>query len=144
MAPPKILLSGDVSSNLKQLFKRVVSVNKSTMGPFDPLLCVGQFFLNSADQLDEFNDYIEGRAQIPLQTPFIGDYGVGAAKVLLAATRDAGNQGFKWDGARRVDNGGDSGLLGSFESVQGTSLCSQCITLSLPSLFTTLTTSGDL
>ncbi|XP_068329620.1 zinc finger CCCH domain-containing protein 64-like [Pyrus communis] len=104
MAPPKILLSGDVSGNLKQLFKRVVSVNKSAAGPFDALLCVGQFFPYVADQLDEFNDYIEGRAQIPLPTYFIGDYGVSAAKVLLAATRDAGNQGFKLDGLKICDN----------------------------------------
>lgn len=68
------------------------------------LLCVGQFFPDSADQLDEFNDYIEGRAQIPLPTYFIGDYGVGGAKVLLAATRDAGNQGFKLDGLKICDN----------------------------------------
>ncbi|KAM0974855.1 hypothetical protein ACFX2C_017975 [Malus domestica] len=102
--PPKTLLSGDVSGDLKQLFKRVVSVNKSAAGPFDALLCVGQFFPDSADQLDEFNDSIEDRAQIPLPTYFIGDYGVSAAKVLLAAMTDAGNQGFKLDGLKVCDN----------------------------------------
>ncbi|XP_062010688.1 zinc finger CCCH domain-containing protein 64-like [Rosa rugosa] len=103
MAPPKILLCGDVSGNLKQLFKRVVSVNKSA-GPFDALFCVGQFFPDSADQLDEFTGYIEGRAEIPLPTYFIGDYGVGATKFLLAATKDSGNQGFKMDGLKVCSN----------------------------------------
>ncbi|BFG39723.1 hypothetical protein CerSpe_259970 [Prunus speciosa] len=103
MAPPKILLCGDVLGHLKQLFKRVASVNKSA-GPFDALFCVGQFFPDSADQLDEFNDYIEGRAQIPLPTYFIGDYGVAATKVLLAATKDSGNQGFKLDGLKICNN----------------------------------------
>ncbi|PQQ16978.1 zinc finger CCCH domain-containing protein 64 [Prunus yedoensis var. nudiflora] len=100
---PKILLCGDVLGHLKQLFKRVASVNKSA-GPFDALFCVGQFFPDSADQLDEFNDYIEGRAQIPLPTYFIGDYGVAATKVLLAATKDSGNQGFKLDGLKICNN----------------------------------------
>lgn len=72
-------------------------MNKSA-GPFDALLCVGQFFPDSPDRLDEFNDYVEGRSQIPLPTYFIGDYGVGAAKVLSAASKDSANRGFKMDG----------------------------------------------
>ena len=43
-------------------------------------------------------DYIEGRSQIPLPTYFIGDYGIGAPKVLLAASRDSANLGFKMEG----------------------------------------------
>ncbi|KAK4257789.1 hypothetical protein QN277_007329 [Acacia crassicarpa] len=100
---PRILLCGDVMGRLNQLFKRVSSVNKSA-GPFDVLFCVGQFFPESTDQLDEFMDYIEGRTQVPLPTYFIGDYGVGAPKVLLAASKDPANRGFKMDGLRVCDN----------------------------------------
>ncbi|KAF3439609.1 hypothetical protein FNV43_RR17887 [Rhamnella rubrinervis] len=103
MAPPRILLCGDVLGRLNQLFKRVSTVNKSA-GPFDALLCVGQFFPDSPDRLDEFNDYVEGRSQIPLPTYFIGDYGVGAPKVLLAASKDSANRGFKMDGLKICDN----------------------------------------
>ncbi|XP_028774214.1 zinc finger CCCH domain-containing protein 64 isoform X2 [Neltuma alba] len=100
---PRILLCGDVMGRVNQLFKRVSSVNKSA-GPFDALFCVGQFFPESPDQLDEFMDYIEGRTQVPLPTYFIGDYGVGAPKVLLAASKDPSNRGFKMDGLRVCDN----------------------------------------
>ncbi|XP_048335670.2 zinc finger CCCH domain-containing protein 64 isoform X1 [Ziziphus jujuba] len=103
MATPRILLCGDVLGRLNQLFKRVSTVNKSA-GPFDALLCVGQFFPDSLERVDEFNEFIEGRSQIPLPTYFIGDFGVGAAKVLLAASRDFANQGFKMDGLKICHN----------------------------------------
>ncbi|KAL4397560.1 hypothetical protein AHAS_Ahas01G0204100 [Arachis hypogaea] len=101
--PPRILLCGDVFGRLNQLFKRVSSVNKSA-GPFDALFCVGQFFPDSPEQLDEFMAYVEGSSQIPIPTYFIGDYGVGAAKVLLAASKDSANRGFKMDGLRVCEN----------------------------------------
>ncbi|KAL9149687.1 hypothetical protein ABFS82_12G122300 [Erythranthe guttata] len=103
MAAPRILLSGDALGRLNQLFKRVSSVNKSA-GPFDALLCVGQFFPDSEDQLAELNDYIEGRSKIPIPTYFIGDYGVGAAKILSAVARDSANLGFKMDGLKVCEN----------------------------------------
>lgn len=103
MSSPRILLCGDVFGRLKQLFKRVQSVNKSA-GPFDSLLCVGQFFPDSSDMLEEFLDYVKGRSQIPIPTYFIGDYGVGAAKVLSDASRDSANRGFKMDGLKICDN----------------------------------------
>jgi NAD-dependent dihydropyrimidine dehydrogenase PreA subunit len=79
-------------------------VNKSA-GPFDALLCVGQFFPDSPDLLDEFTAYIEGGgSHIPLPTYFIGDYGVAAPKFLLAASKDSVNSGFKIDGLRVCDN----------------------------------------
>ncbi|CAA6660931.1 unnamed protein product [Spirodela intermedia] len=92
MTAPKILVCGDVLGRLKQLFKRVQSVNASN-GPFDVLLCVGQFFPNSPDGLEELSDYLEGRAPIPIPTYFTGDYGVGSAK-----------WGFKTDGLKVCDN----------------------------------------
>jgi hypothetical protein len=44
---PKVLVAGDVGGNLEELFKRVGAVN-SKSGPFDCLLCTGEFF-GSAD-----------------------------------------------------------------------------------------------
>ncbi|XP_021715122.1 zinc finger CCCH domain-containing protein 64-like isoform X1 [Chenopodium quinoa] len=102
-SPPRILLSGDANGRLSQLFKRVLSVNKSA-GPFDALLCVGQFFPESIEQLEEFMEYTDGRREIPIPTYFIGDYGVAAPKVLSAAVKDPGNQGFKLDGLRVCHN----------------------------------------
>lgn len=78
-------------------------MNKSA-GPFDVLLCVGQFFPDSPERLEEFMDYVEGRVQIPLPTYFIGDYGVGATKVLLAASKSHANEGFKMDGLKICEN----------------------------------------
>ncbi|XP_059633104.1 zinc finger CCCH domain-containing protein 64 [Cornus florida] len=103
MAPPRILLCGDVFGRLNQLFKRVSSVNKSA-GPFDSLLCVGQFFPDSPDSLEEFTNYIEGRSSIPIPTYFIGDYGIASPKVLSAALKDSANQGFKMDGLKICEN----------------------------------------
>ncbi|KAG8491480.1 hypothetical protein CXB51_014667 [Gossypium anomalum] len=103
MTSPRILLCGDVLGRLNQLFKRVNSVNKSA-GPFDALFCVGQFFPDEPDRLDELMDYVEGRAQVPLPTYFIGDYGVGAPKVLSDVSRNSANQGFKMDGFKVCDN----------------------------------------
>ncbi|XP_030489769.2 zinc finger CCCH domain-containing protein 64-like [Cannabis sativa] len=103
MAPPRILLCGDVFGRLNQLFKRFAAVNKSA-GPFDALLCVGQFFPDSPERLEEFTGYAEGRSEIPIPTYFIGDYGVGAPKVLLAASKGSGNQGFKMDGLKVCKN----------------------------------------
>lgn len=78
-------------------------MNKSA-GPFDALLCVGQFFPDAPDKIDEFNEYIEGRSKIPIPTYFIGDYGVGAPKILSGAAKDPMNQGFKLDGLKVCQN----------------------------------------
>ena len=78
-------------------------VNKAA-GPFDALICVGQFFPESPEQLGELTDYIEGRSQVPLPTYFIGDYGIGAAKHLLSASKDSANLGFKMDGLKVCQN----------------------------------------
>ncbi|CAI9100589.1 OLC1v1037718C1 [Oldenlandia corymbosa var. corymbosa] len=103
MAPPRILLSGDVLGRFNQLCKRVSSVNKSA-GPFDAVLCVGQFFPDSPEALEEVNDYIEGRSKFPIPTYFIGDYGIGAPKILSAVSKEAGNLGFKMDGLKVCGN----------------------------------------
>ncbi|XP_051114303.1 zinc finger CCCH domain-containing protein 64 [Andrographis paniculata] len=103
MAAPRILLAGDAVGRLNQLFKRVASVNKSA-GPFDALLCVGQFFPDTSEQLEEFNDYIEGRSKVPIPTYFIGDYGVGAPKILSVVAKKSANLGFKMDGLEVFEN----------------------------------------
>ncbi|XP_060209919.1 zinc finger CCCH domain-containing protein 64 isoform X2 [Lycium barbarum] len=103
MAPLKILLCGDVRGRLNQLFKRVSSVNKAA-GPFDALLCVGQFFPDSTEGLEEFNGYIDGCSKIPIPTYFIGDYGAGSPKILSEALKDPSNKGFKMEGYRVCDN----------------------------------------
>ncbi|XP_074280728.1 zinc finger CCCH domain-containing protein 64 isoform X2 [Silene latifolia] len=100
---PRLLLSGDVLGRLSLLYKRFTSVNKSA-GPFDAILCVGQFFPDTTDQLQEFMDYIDGRREIPIPTYFIGDYGVASPKVLSAAANEPGNLGFKMDGLKVCPN----------------------------------------
>ncbi|CAN6906622.1 unnamed protein product [Brassica oleracea] len=74
------------SSNHEFSFKRVQSVSKSA-GPFDALICVGQFFPDSPELLDEFLDYVEGRAQVSIPTYFTGDYSVSALKILSATSK---------------------------------------------------------
>uniref|UniRef100_A0A6V7QTD5 C3H1-type domain-containing protein n=1 Tax=Ananas comosus var. bracteatus TaxID=296719 RepID=A0A6V7QTD5_ANACO len=100
---PRILLCGDVFGRLHHLFKRVHSVNQST-GPFDALLCVGQFFADSPDRPDELSDYVDGRAAVPIPTYFTGDYGVGAARVLSAAAKRFPDRGFATDGVELCPN----------------------------------------
>ncbi|KAL9670700.1 hypothetical protein QQ045_008258 [Rhodiola kirilowii] len=103
MAAPRILLCGDVLGRLDQLYKRFAAVNKSA-GPFDAILCVGQFFPESSEQVGQLMNYVEGRLQVPIATYFIGDYGAGAPKVLSAASKAAENQGFKMDGLKICEN----------------------------------------
>lgn len=43
MSAVKVLLAGDCLGAFSALFKRVATVNAKS-GPFDLLLCVGQFF----------------------------------------------------------------------------------------------------
>ncbi|PKA64259.1 Zinc finger CCCH domain-containing protein 59 [Apostasia shenzhenica] len=78
-------------------------VNKST-GPFDALLCVGQFFPDSIDGLEEISDYLDTRLPVPIPTYFIGDYGAGAGRFLSAASKLASSKGFKTDGLELCPN----------------------------------------
>lgn len=96
MAPP-ILLCGDVLGRCDALCKRLAIVNKAN-GPFDALLCVGQFFPNNIDGLDEMKHYIEGHKEFPLPTYFIGDFGEGVGSILSAAKLKSANEGFKMEG----------------------------------------------
>lgn len=49
------LIVGDVKGKFKSVFARIDNVNKKS-GPFDLVLCVGNFFGSSAD-LTELNEY---------------------------------------------------------------------------------------
>ncbi|KAJ3683350.1 hypothetical protein LUZ60_013577 [Juncus effusus] len=116
--PLRILLSGDPLGRLHLLFKRVISVSKST-GPFDALFCVGQFFSTQTEEerddkseeeretLGELSDYIEGRATVPIPTYFTGGFGGGKAesKLLSDAIRKIlSTGGFKNDGIEICPN----------------------------------------
>ncbi|CAG2164796.1 unnamed protein product [Oppiella nova] len=58
----KILVCGDVRGKYRQLFSRISVVNKKS-GPFDVVLCVGQFFGVDCDE--EYNDLIHGSICLP-------------------------------------------------------------------------------
>lgn len=64
----KVLLCGDVEGNFKFLFNKVDSINKKS-GPFDFLLCVGNFF--GADNI-ELEPYKNGMKTISIPTYILG------------------------------------------------------------------------
>ncbi|VDM46490.1 unnamed protein product [Toxocara canis] len=66
--PTKVLVSGDVNGHFEQLIKRVVSVNKKN-GPFDMLICVGEFF---GDDVQKNEEVIGGQLQFPITTYILG------------------------------------------------------------------------
>ncbi|CAH1116499.1 unnamed protein product [Phaedon cochleariae] len=64
----KVLVCGDVEGKFDSLFKRVDSIMKKS-GPFDSLLCVGNFFgINNK----EFIPYKLGDKKVPLPTYILG------------------------------------------------------------------------
>ncbi|KAL0658597.1 hypothetical protein Bca4012_079182 [Brassica carinata] len=73
--------------------------NRKSAGPFDALICVGQFFPDSLELLDEFLDYVEGRAQVLIPTYFTGDYGVPAPKSYPRPRRKLRIKGLRWTGS---------------------------------------------
>ncbi|XP_049831273.1 CWF19-like protein 1 [Schistocerca gregaria] len=64
----KILVCGSVDGDFTTLFKRVENVNKKN-GPFEFLLCVGNFFGQSADS---WQPYKAGMLKVPLPTYILG------------------------------------------------------------------------
>ena len=58
--PIKILVAGSVQGRFNALFQRVETVNKSAAGPFDLLLCVGDFFGQGEDSNDELKPFLNG------------------------------------------------------------------------------------
>eukprot|EP01047_Picozoa_sp_COSAG01_P064674 COSAG01_NODE_8600_length_2721_cov_5.810141_3_plen_447_part_01 len=75
---PQILVCGDVRGRLGRLYRRVQAVSAKS-GPFDCVLCVGDFFPREADATAEAHaqeeidlaDYVSGSAVAPVPTYFI-------------------------------------------------------------------------
>ncbi|XP_038053166.1 CWF19-like protein 1 [Patiria miniata] len=66
--PLKILVCGDVEGRFRQLFTRVNNVNRKA-GPFEMLLCVGEFF--GAEE-EEWRKYENGEEKAPIPTYILG------------------------------------------------------------------------
>ncbi|KAL7073260.1 hypothetical protein ACQ4LE_007326 [Meloidogyne hapla] len=64
----KVLCSGDVNGNFKQLIARVALVNQKA-GPFDILFCVGEFF---GPNDDENQQVLNGEIDFPVPTYILG------------------------------------------------------------------------
>ncbi|XP_043520795.1 CWF19-like protein 1 [Frieseomelitta varia] len=64
----KVLMCGDVEGHFKFLFNKIDAINKKS-GPFDFLLCVGNFFGKNNAELE---DYKNGIKSIPVPTYIIG------------------------------------------------------------------------
>lgn len=64
----KVLICGDVEGHFNFLFSKVDAINKKS-GPFDFLLCVGNFFGNDNTEL---KPYISCEKTIPVPTYIIG------------------------------------------------------------------------
>ncbi|XP_014665248.1 PREDICTED: CWF19-like protein 1 [Priapulus caudatus] len=67
----KIIVCGDVKGQFKSLFNRVTSINKKN-GPFEMLLCVGEFFAASESAKTEWEDCVRGNINVPLSTFILG------------------------------------------------------------------------
>ncbi|GFU28835.1 CWF19-like protein 1 [Nephila pilipes] len=68
MSVSKILVCGDVEGNFKTLFTKIGTLHQKK-GPFEYLLCVGNFF-GSSD--DEWKDIKAGKIPVPLTTYILG------------------------------------------------------------------------
>uniref|UniRef100_A0A0K8TQM9 Cwf19-like C-terminal domain-containing protein n=1 Tax=Tabanus bromius TaxID=304241 RepID=A0A0K8TQM9_TABBR len=72
----KILIVGDIKGNFRQIFNRVESVNKKS-GPFDILLCAGEFFGKNNDELIAYKN---GYKNVPIPTYILGPTSEDTAK----------------------------------------------------------------
>lgn len=67
----KVLVCGDVNGQFKSLFNRVTTINKKS-GPFEMLLCVGDFFAKTEAAHQQWEDCVKGNIEIPVQTFVLG------------------------------------------------------------------------
>ncbi|KAK9722796.1 hypothetical protein K7432_002418 [Basidiobolus ranarum] len=65
--PLKTIVVGSVHGQIKQLFSKIELINKKN-GPFDVLLCGGDFF---GSHLEDLEDLVENRINVPVTTYFI-------------------------------------------------------------------------
>ncbi|KAJ9592078.1 hypothetical protein L9F63_001387, partial [Diploptera punctata] len=68
MNKSKVLVCGDVEGKFKTLFSRVENINKKN-GPFDMLLCVGNFFGTNDSGLEQYKN---GILTVPVPTYILG------------------------------------------------------------------------
>ncbi|XP_037317314.1 CWF19-like protein 1 [Pungitius pungitius] len=69
--PVRVLACGDVGGRLSALFSRVQSIQKKA-GPFDLLLCVGEFFGATPEAEAEWQQYKTGAKKAPVHTYVLG------------------------------------------------------------------------
>lgn len=69
--PVRVLACGDVEGRLTALFNRVQSIQKKA-GPFDLLLCVGEFFGTTPEADEEWQQYKSGSKKAPIHTYVLG------------------------------------------------------------------------
>lgn len=69
--PVRVLACGDVEGRLTALFNRVQSIQKKA-GPFDLLLCVGEFFGTTPEADEEWQQYKSGSKKAPIHTYIVG------------------------------------------------------------------------
>ncbi|KAL0096918.1 hypothetical protein J3Q64DRAFT_1039756 [Phycomyces blakesleeanus] len=65
----KVLVIGSVNSRFAETFKKVSSINNKH-GPFDVLLCTGNFFQSENDE-SELISLMQGNIEVPITTYFI-------------------------------------------------------------------------
>ncbi|XP_064635450.1 CWF19-like protein 1 [Lineus longissimus] len=68
--PLKILVSGDVEGKFTTLFSRVNGIIKKN-GPFDLLICVGEFFHGEGSR-EEWEKYQKGELKVPMPILILG------------------------------------------------------------------------
>ncbi|XP_055531531.1 CWF19-like protein 1 homolog [Wyeomyia smithii] len=66
----KILIVGDVNGKLKSFFARIENVNNKT-GPFDLVLCVGDFF-GPSPEIAELGAYKSNQKKVPIPVYILG------------------------------------------------------------------------
>ncbi|KAJ6224498.1 hypothetical protein RDWZM_003043 [Blomia tropicalis] len=83
----KVLVVGNVFGKYQKLFKRVSDVNKKA-GPFDLLLCVGDFF---GTDIEAYNELINGSTDLPA----IPTYLIGRVPQHVSKSHPNFDQGFE-------------------------------------------------
>ncbi|XP_034382649.1 CWF19-like protein 1 [Cyclopterus lumpus] len=105
--PVRVLACGDVEGRLTALFTRVQTIQKKA-GPFDLLLCVGEFFGSTPEAEAEWQQYKTGAKKAPVHTYILGAASQKAAKSFPSA-----------DGCELADNITYLGRRGVFTGVSG-------------------------
>eukprot|EP00954_Amorphochlora_amoebiformis_P010400 812672-Amorphochlora_amoeboformis.AAC.1 len=101
----KVLICGDVNGNLDELFSKILRLQRSKKGPFDTLLCVGDFDGEEGEGVERLEELLtEGNHKIPLPTYFLGKGG-GVEKIAENLTVLGGRRGGVKGGVWRLETG---------------------------------------